>query len=142
VRAERGVPSVPVNVLHVIVEPLTLAIYPAGDVPGQWIAHCLECDLVSQGDSVDEAQRMLKESMTTLVAYNVSHGLAPLTFRLAPLEIWRAVGATPPESIEVRTVVQLQAEPPGSGRLNDDDAFSPRFQAPIVKQEPISANAG
>ncbi len=27
--------------------PLRVAIYPAGDVEGQWIAHCLKTDLVS-----------------------------------------------------------------------------------------------
>ena len=33
----------------------TVLVTPAKDVPGQWVAHCLQLDVVTQGDSISHA---------------------------------------------------------------------------------------
>ena len=40
---------------------------PSKDVEGQWVAHCVEFDVVSQGDSLDHAIRMVLEATSMVV---------------------------------------------------------------------------
>jgi len=41
---------------------------PSKDVEGQWVGHCLEFDVVSQGDSLDHAIRRVLDATTMVVA--------------------------------------------------------------------------
>lgn len=41
--------------------------YPAEDLPGQWVAHCLDFDVMSQGDSLRHSLAMLSEALTIVV---------------------------------------------------------------------------
>jgi hypothetical protein len=59
----------------------------ADDVPGQWVSHCLDYDVVSQGDSLDHAMKMVVESTTIVVADDVSKGRDPMS-RRAPEACW------------------------------------------------------
>jgi predicted RNase H-like HicB family nuclease len=40
---------------------------PSKDVEGQWVGHCVEFDVVSQGDSLDHAIRMVLEATSMVV---------------------------------------------------------------------------
>lgn len=69
---------------------LHVLIAPAHDVPGQWLAHCLELDVVSQGNSAPHALDMIAEAIELLAESNVKAGKPPLSFHSAPLEEWEA----------------------------------------------------
>jgi len=40
-----------------------VVIYPAKDILGQWVSHCLENDLITQGNSLDHALCMTAEML-------------------------------------------------------------------------------
>jgi predicted RNase H-like HicB family nuclease len=42
---------------------MSASIYPAPDLKGQWIAHCHESDVVTQGNSAAHASEMLREAL-------------------------------------------------------------------------------
>jgi len=53
-----------------------------------WVAHCLECDVASQGHSSDEAISELRDALGSLIEYAMKEGdLRPL-YLPAPLDLW------------------------------------------------------
>jgi hypothetical protein len=68
--------------------PLRVVLYPAPDLAGQWIAHGLETDLVTQGDSAEQALAMMADALQTLTTYNALRRRPTLRLRPAPTEIW------------------------------------------------------
>ncbi|HEY6056243.1 MAG TPA: hypothetical protein VIU86_20095 [Gaiellaceae bacterium] len=75
---------------------LSLLVYPAPDVPGQWVGHCLELDILSAGNSLEHAILMTEEAVQLCIADDVAHGLDPFARRPAPeeyFEQWRQDGA-------------------------------------------------
>ena len=65
-----------------------LLIYPAPDVPGQWVAHWLDNDLVSQGNDLRHAWMMALEAQGLLLGSYIARGQAP-PMRAAPDGDWR-----------------------------------------------------
>lgn len=64
------------------------------------MAHCLELDVVTQGNSQEHAVEMLAEAIELVAESNVAAGYPPLAFRSAPPEEWaRLEGA---ESLATR----------------------------------------
>lgn len=61
---------------------------PAPDVAGQWTAHCLDWDLVTQGDSEEHAWEMLREAVEMVVANDQEHGRNPFDRKRAPQKYW------------------------------------------------------
>lgn len=57
------------------------------DLPGQWIAHCLDVDVVSQGNSFEQAFRMGFEAVAMVIAEDLRAGDEPLA-RRAPPQVW------------------------------------------------------
>ncbi len=49
--------------------PLRVVLYPAPDVKGRWIAHGLETDIVTQGDSAEHALAMMADALQALAAH-------------------------------------------------------------------------
>lgn len=119
--------------------PFRVVVYPAPDLEGQWVGHCLELDLVSQGDSPDHALRMVNEAVIQLYAYNVQHGLMPLQLHPAPAEVWQAFGIEQPENIQVKLTLRISG-------IDDDelkpDNFAPRFESHVSEKPPAYAAAG
>jgi hypothetical protein len=68
--------------------PLRVVLYPAPDVEGQWIAHGLETDVVTQGDSAEHALAMMADALQTLSSYNAARRRPALRLRPAPREVW------------------------------------------------------
>lgn len=62
-------------------------VQPSADVPGEWIAHCLEVDVVTQGTSINDAFKMAAEATTMVVCEDLAAGRNPLD-RRAPDEFW------------------------------------------------------
>lgn len=86
---------------------LHIVLWRADDLPGQWLGHCLELDVVSQGNSLRQALEMVKEAIETILVADVQKGLDPARHR-APQEDWdrlwqRLQGAYPRPLAEVAT---------------------------------------
>jgi hypothetical protein len=59
----------------------------AKDVPGEWVGHCLDLDVVTQGTSLQHTMRMLGEACAMIVCDDVQAGRDPLD-RRAPQAHW------------------------------------------------------
>jgi predicted RNase H-like HicB family nuclease len=59
----------------------------ADDVPGEWVGHCLDLDVVTQGTSLEHALSMLGEACFMTVCDDVQSGQDPLN-RRAPQSCW------------------------------------------------------
>lgn len=67
---------------------LWVLIRPSKDVSGQWVAHCLNLDLISQGSSPEHARDMIREAAASTLAYDLKAGRNPLEHRSASQELW------------------------------------------------------
>ena len=92
------------------VEHVRIVVYRDGDA---WLAHCLEFDLVAQGETAEEAARGIKDSIDAMFAYAGEHGDFRPLYRPAPAEVWemferatlkRKPGATPRARPELELV--------------------------------------
>jgi len=71
-------------------------VYP-GENTREWVAHCLELDIVTQGGTPREAVRMLADALDTVARENLRSGRAFLwEFRPAPAEAWAMLDAAVP----------------------------------------------
>jgi len=66
---------------------------PAPNVPGDWLAHCLELDLMSQGSDALQAIELLKQSIAMLVGE--AESLPPFEIRDPPAEAWQTFSSAP-----------------------------------------------
>ena len=66
---------------------LWLKVSRARDVPGEWVAHCLDFDVVTQGNSRAHALRMVREAVEIVVREDLAAGRNPHA-RRAPPEFW------------------------------------------------------
>jgi predicted RNase H-like HicB family nuclease len=62
-------------------------IQRAPDVPGEWTAHCLELDVVSQGSSLQQALDMVTEACLMVIGDDLAAARDPLS-RRAPDRFW------------------------------------------------------
>lgn len=72
-------------------EPRTVWILlsPATDVEGQWIAHCLDLDVVTQGSSLEHAALMGREAVDIVIESDAANGKDPFSRDQAPEEDWK-----------------------------------------------------
>ena len=68
--------------------PVPVLLTPSKDLPGQWVAHTLRLDLVTQGGSIEEAIEMAIDAVQMVVVDDLSHGLDPLERPSAEREAW------------------------------------------------------
>ncbi len=61
---------------------------PAEGVPGEWTAHCLDIDLVSQGRSLRHAMDMLAEAVLICLLDDIQEGFDLLERPRAPQPCW------------------------------------------------------
>lgn len=66
---------------------LWVVVKPAEDLPDQWVAHCLDLDVVTQGTSYKHAMNMVFEAASMVVVDELVAGRDPLA-RRAPPEDW------------------------------------------------------
>jgi hypothetical protein len=86
-------------------------VYPAPDLPGEWIAHCLDFDVVTQGRDPLHAMHMLLEAVCLVVSSDVRRGADPLDRRADDEDwepLWRTVNGG--QSIDIREVSLAEAE--------------------------------
>lgn len=60
------------------------------EVPGQWLAHCLDVDVVTYGNSLKHALDMAREAVDLVIKDDLASGLEPME-RSAPREEWESV---------------------------------------------------
>lgn len=95
---------------------LTALIYPSRQVSGQWVAHCLELDLVTQGNSEKHALEMMAEAVELVAEENVRNGLPPLVFRSAPVADWNLLRSAEP--MNITRILSLRWEPSDEVTIN------------------------
>lgn len=59
----------------------------------EWVAHCLELDLVETGATSDAAMEALAEAVSTQSGYARTHDNLEHLFQPAPQEAWQRFGA-------------------------------------------------
>jgi len=89
-------------------------IYPAPDLPGQWVSHCLELDLISQGNDPQQALDMIADAIELMAEENIKHGRPPFTFRSAPPEAWELARGT---EAAAERLIFIEAPIPGDGDI-------------------------
>lgn len=101
--------------------PMRILAFPAPDMPGQWLAICLDLDIMAQGSSAEDAGEALRGSVLEMMAYRFSHGMPPVEWRKAPEEFWIAAEVESGESLdrtapkaEFSTFAETLSDPPVS----------------------------
>jgi hypothetical protein len=92
------------TMMHFAETTMTVLVTPSEDVPGQWVAHCLNIDVVTQGDSVQHAFMMVKEAVLQVVLDDIAHGLDPLERPRASEDLWELVTTTLREGCPVPAI--------------------------------------
>ncbi|WP_242335325.1 hypothetical protein [Anaeromyxobacter sp. SG66] len=64
-----------------------IVVRPAADVPGQWVAHCLDLDVVTYGNSLRHALDMVHEAARNTILDDLNSNQDPMD-RRAPRECW------------------------------------------------------
>jgi predicted RNase H-like HicB family nuclease len=96
--------------------PLRVVLYPAPDLEGQWIAHGLETDVVTQGDSAEHALAMMADALQTLATYQAVRRRPSLRLRPAPREVWDLAADAVPLDLTAHVGRRLRGAPsPGAG---------------------------
>lgn len=108
-------------------ENLWIVVRPAPDVPGQWVGHCLNFDIVSLGTSLENALHMTAEAVAICVADDLKQGVDPRLRPRAPKEDWellkqvteKGVYGTPPVGAKVLAATQfhLIVNRPDTGQM-------------------------
>ncbi len=98
---------------------LTYLIFPSGDLPGVWVGHCLEVDVVSQGEEgggPEHALEMTLQAAAITIEFDKREGRDPFD-RMAPEEYW------PPERLkqwkEIREKLGAEATWENDPELDD-----------------------
>ena len=66
---------------------LSILIEPS-EIEGQWVSHCLEFDVISQGDSPSHALEMLQNALEICIREDLESGVRPDGRGPAPREAW------------------------------------------------------
>ncbi len=78
------------------------------DISGQWLSHCLDLDIMSQGSSIEHALESLREAMLVCIADDDEHGLNPFDRGAAPDECWVPFWGVMKEHIPLDSVPESQ----------------------------------
>src|SRR5258706_5776124 len=73
-----------------LVRNVWVLMQPASNVPGEWLAHCLDFDVMSQGNSPSHALEMIFEAINITVEEDLRARRDPFA-RRAPDEEWKTL---------------------------------------------------
>ncbi|HEX3479295.1 MAG TPA: hypothetical protein VHT91_29930 [Kofleriaceae bacterium] len=66
----------------------SIVVAPAEDIAGVWVGHCLDFDIISQGDNPNEAIEAVIEAVAMAILDDLQAGLDPCDRPRAPDEDW------------------------------------------------------
>jgi hypothetical protein len=69
-------------------ERVWLMVKPSASLPGTWVAHVLDVDIVTQGDSLGDAIEMAVDAYVMALLDDLTKGRDPRARRRAPPECW------------------------------------------------------
>ncbi len=72
----------------------SIVVAPAEDIAGVWVGHCLDLDVISQGNSATEAFEAVIEAVAMAVTDDLDADLNPLDRPRAPDEDWALLVGT------------------------------------------------
>ena len=67
---------------------VSVLVMEAEDIPGEWVSHCLDFDLISQGLSPTDALDAIREAIVMVLEDDLANGLDPLERPRAPERDW------------------------------------------------------
>jgi hypothetical protein len=114
--------------------PLRVVLYPAPDLKGQWIAHGLETDVVTQGDSAEHALAMMADALQALTTYQALRRRPSLQLRPAPREVWDLAADAVP--------LELTAHIERRGRRGPSPSAGPWSLYGLLSRRPPASRAG
>jgi len=82
---------------------LTFLVYPDADIPGDFVAHCLNLDIVATGDTQGSAIDLLKELVEDAVLAALEDGTLEQLCRPAPRKYWAMLATATPYQPSPRT---------------------------------------
>ncbi len=87
---------------------LTFLIYSDEDSPDDYVAHCLELDIVATGTNPPRAIRLLKELIEDVLLAAIKDDTLAKQFHPAPIKYWKRLADaerySPPLSIKKRRI--------------------------------------
>ena len=83
---------------------VSILVTRAEDLPGVWVSHCLNLDIVSQGDSIHEALDAIVEAVLMVLNDDESEGLDPFDRDRAPDECWQQMGRIMRDGIPMQSI--------------------------------------
>lgn len=72
---------------------VSVLVMEAEDIPGEWVSHCLDFDLVSQGSSPTGALDAIREAIVMVLEDDLAKGLDPRGRPRAPDRDWKLFAA-------------------------------------------------
>lgn len=106
-------------------------IHRAEDLPSVWVAHCLDFDVVSQGDSPLHALDMVIEAVVMVACDDLNDNREPL-LRRAPEEEWERLFAVTRHGKALDDPARAMAEAADAGP-NESLAFALNFPLQLEK---------
>jgi len=80
-------------------QPLVCVVSRCKDLSGEWLAHCLTVDVVTQGGSMQQAFEALGEALEMCREDDEANGLDFYERKPAPVEFWERARRTGPPPI-------------------------------------------
>ena len=83
---------------------ISVLVTRAKDLPGVWVSHCLNLDVISQGESIRGALEAIEEAVLMVLNEDESEGLDPFDRERAPDEYWDEMSRIMREGVSVQAV--------------------------------------
>ncbi len=115
-----------------------IVIERAEDVPGEWVAHCLDFDVVMQGRDPRHALEMAKESVEMIVVDDLAAGHDPRR-RRAPEEYWLRLSNILDRAEKLSALPEGAAEP--AAYVVEIFFFAVRIDATQLGRAPLAPPA-
>lgn len=96
---------------------LSIIAHKDDTLPDVWVSHCLDWDLVSQGNSPKEAIQAITEAVVLMIQDDLNDGFDPQERNAAPMECWAALTDIVRNGVRVEGLESLNGTKRFAGRL-------------------------
>jgi hypothetical protein len=113
-----------------------IVVEPSKDIPGVWLSHCLNFDVISQGETPQHALEAVCEAVEMVIVDDLTEHLDPLERGPAPHEDWERLGRI----ISAGTPIKLPEVSPDSkvflAKQVNFEAKVVTVKTPLTKSHP------